>query len=128
MTTLTLSNVATITLTDGRTIVLDGSSKPSTALKQAAKVPATKRAPKGRKAAKQLTPEAIAQQASFWSGKATEAQLARIKAAGGKRNNKTYATMTALEARAELGKLNPAAKLAVIPQAVLDAMQVATKK
>jgi hypothetical protein len=70
-----------------------------------------------------LSGEALAKQVAFWSGKASKGQINRIKEAGGKRNNATYAKMSSLEARAELGKLDPSAKLAVIAPEVLEALK-----
>jgi spore coat protein CotH len=126
MTTLTLSNVATITLTDGRIIRLDGSVEPTTAVKAIASTPSIQRQPKAkrtRKAAKPMDVATITAQVKFWSGKASKSQIARIKEAGSTKRDSTLAKMTAIEARAELGRVNPAAKLAVIHPDVLAALK-----
>lgn len=116
-------NVATITLTDGRTFRLDGSVPTPVAVAAIASTPTIQRQPKARKARKALVGEALAKQVAFWGGKASKNQIQRVKEAGTKKRDKTLATMTALEARAELGALNPAAKLSVIPAEVLAALK-----
>lgn len=122
MTSITLNVASTITLPDGRTaLVLDGPVATPIAAKAIATATPIQRSP--RKARKPLVGEALAKQVAFWSGKASKGQIARIKEAGGKRNKATYAAMTSLEARAELGRLDPSAKLAVIPTEVLAALQ-----
>jgi hypothetical protein len=123
MTTITLNVASTIVLPDGRTaLVLDGPVPTATAKRALQTTPSIQTKPRA-KARKALTGEALAKQVAFWGGKASKGQINRIKEAGGKRNNKTYATMTSLEARAELGKLDPSAKLAVIPAEVLEALK-----
>jgi hypothetical protein len=122
MTTITLNVASTIVLPDGRTaLVLDGPVAKQVATKAIASTPSVQRTP--RKARKVLSGEALAKQVAFWSGKASKGQINRIKEAGGKRNNATYAKMSSLEARAELGKLDPSAKLAVIAPEVLEALK-----
>jgi|tagenome__1003787_1003787.scaffolds.fasta_scaffold18397428_1 hypothetical protein len=126
MTTITLNVASTIVLPDGRTaLVLDGPvSAPVAAKAIAATTPVqTTPKPKARKGRKTLTGEALAKQVAFWSGKASKGQIARIKEAGGNRNAKTYANMSSLEARAELGRVDPSAKLAVIAPEVLEALK-----
>jgi ATP-dependent helicase YprA (DUF1998 family) len=124
MTTITLNVASTIVLPDGRTaLVLDGPVPAATAVKAIAQTPTIQRTPRKPKARKPLVGKELAKQVAFWSGKASDAQIRRIKEAGTRKHGKTLATMTALEARAELGRLNPAAKLSVIPQEVLDAIK-----
>lgn len=126
MTTITLNVASTIVLPDGRTaLVLDGPVSAPTAAKAVAATKSIQTTPKAkpRKAKQVLTGEALAKQVAFWSGKASKGQISRIKEAGGKRNAKTYSNMSSLEARAELGKLDPSAKLAVIPAEVLEALK-----
>lgn len=126
MTTLSLpANVRSITLEDGRTFVLDG-KVPATIAREAVastrSVQSTPK-PKARKPRKALTGEALAKQVAFWGGKASKTQIARIKEAGSTKRDATLEKMTALEARAELGRVNPAAKLSVIPAEVLAALK-----
>jgi hypothetical protein len=123
MTTLTLSNVATITLTDGRIIRLDGSVEPTTAIQAIASTPTIQRKPRAKKAGKPMDAKTIAAQVKFWSGPASKSQIARIKEAGSTKRANTLAKLTAIEARAELGRVNPAAKLAVIHPDVLAALK-----
>jgi len=126
MTTITLKVASTIVLPDGRTaLVLDGPVSPAIAreaVKSAAPVQRTPK-PKARKARTPLSGEALAKQVAFWSGKASKGQLARLKEAGTKMRPATLAKLTSMEARAELSKLNPGAKVAVIPAEVLAAMK-----
>lgn len=119
------SNVATITLTDGRTFRLDGAVATPVAVAAIATTPSvqTQPKPKARKARKPLSGEALAKQVAFWSGPASKAQIGRIKEAGSTKRDSTLAKMTALEARAELGRVNPAAKLSVIQPEVLAALK-----
>lgn len=129
MTTLSLpANVRSITLEDGRTFVLDGKVPATTATAAIASTPSVQTQPKAkprktRKPKAPMTAEQVAQQVKFWSGPASKTQIARIKEAGSKKRDTTLAAMTALEARAELGRVNPAAKLAVIDPAVLAALK-----
>jgi hypothetical protein len=126
MTTLSLPrNVRSITLEDGRTFVLDGSVPAPVAVeavKSTRNVQTTPK-PKARKARKPLTGDALAKQVAFWGGKASDAQIRRIKEAGSKMRPATLAKLTAIEARAELGRINPAAKLSVIQPEVLAALK-----
>jgi hypothetical protein len=126
MTTITLNVASTIVLPDGRTaLVLDGPvSAPVAAKAIAATTPVqTTPKPKARKARKPLAGEALAKQVAFWSGKASKSQIQRIKEAGTTKRDSTLAKMTALEARAELGRVNPAAKLSIIAPEVLEALK-----
>jgi hypothetical protein len=131
MTTITLNVASTIVLPDGRTaLVLDGPVPTATASKAiAATTPVqTTPKPKARKPRKALSPEAVAKQVAFWTGKASKSQIGRIKEAGSTKRDSTLAKMTALEARAELGRVNPAAKLSVIAPEVLDAIKALATK
>jgi hypothetical protein len=126
MTTLSLpANVRSITLEDGRTFVLDGKVPTPTAKAAVASTPSVQRTPKAprSKARKALTGEALAKQVAFWSGPASKGQIARLKEAGTKKRDKTLATMSSLDARAELAALKPDAKVAVIPAEVLAALK-----
>jgi hypothetical protein len=119
------TNVATITLTDGRTFVLDGTvPTPVATAAIAATTPVqTQPKPKARKARKPLTGEALAKQVAFWSGPASKGQINRLKEAGSKKRAATLAAMSSVEARAELGRIDPSAKLAAIPTEVLAALK-----
>jgi hypothetical protein len=127
MTTITLTASSIVTLADGRSaIVIDGPVAPAIASAAIAATPTVQRTPKAkpsRKARKPLTGEALAKQVAFWSGPASKGQINRLKEAGSTKRAATLAAMSSLEARAELLKLNPAAKAAVIPAEVLAAMQ-----
>jgi hypothetical protein len=130
MTTITLNVASTIVLPDGRTaLVLDGPVSAPIATAAIAATPSVQSTPKpkARKARKALTGEALAKQVAFWTGKASKGQIARLKEAGSTKRAATLTAMSSLEARAELLKLNPAAKAAVIPAEVLAAIQAATK-
>jgi len=129
MTTITLNVASTIVLPDGRTaLVLDGPISPATAKAAIASTPTVQSTPKPKagkrsKDRKVLTGDDLAKQVAFWSGKASKTQIARIKEAGSTKRDATLEKMTALEARAELGRVNPAAKLSVIPVEVLEALK-----
>jgi hypothetical protein len=126
MTTLSLpANVRSITLEDGRTFVLDGkvpAPVAKNAIASTRSVQSTPK-PKARKARKPLTGDALAKQVAFWGGPASKAQIGRLKEAGTRMRPATLAKLTAMEARAELGRVNPAAKLSVIAPEVLAALK-----
>lgn len=125
MTTITLNVASTIVLPDGRTaLVLDGPVSAPTAAKALAATTPIQRSPKApRKARKPLVGEALAKQVAFWGGKASKGQIQRLKDAGTTKRANTLAKMSSLEARAELLRLKPDAKAAVIPAEVLAALK-----
>ena len=123
MTTITLNVASTITLPDGRTaLVLDGPVPTITASKAIAATKPVQSKPRAKQR-KALTGDALAKQVAFWGGKASKNQIARLKEAGSTKRDATLVKLTAIEARAELGRLNPAAKLSVIPAEVLAALK-----